>query len=66
MEMLFHRFQKNTTVNMASVTYPDENVKWLSREEKGNLKNQKDTFHAGLRSLYQNLYFEAFDISLRL
>jgi hypothetical protein len=51
---------------MASVTYPDENVKWLSREEKGNLKNQKDTFHAGLRSLYQNLYFEAFDISLRL
>lgn len=58
--------KKKTTVNMATVAFPDDNVKWMSRDEKGNSENQIDTFEVGLRRLYQNLYFEAFDISLRL
>tara|TARA_R110002124_G_scaffold284802_2_gene462487 strand:- start:4962 stop:5549 length:588 start_codon:yes stop_codon:yes gene_type:complete len=58
--------KKKIVVNMATVVFPEENVKWMSGEEKRNLENQMDTFEVGLRRLYQNLYFEAFDISLRL
>lgn len=58
--------KKKTTVNMAAVVFPDDTIKWMSGEEKRSLENQVATFEAGLRTLYQNLYFEAFDVSLRL
>lgn len=57
---------KKSQTNMANVVFPDDNVKWMSREEKSNTDNQIKTFRVGLRRLYQNLYFDAFDISLRL
>lgn len=57
---------KKSLTNMATVAFPDDNVKWMSREEKSDTSNQIKTFQVGLRRLYQNLYFDAFDISLRL
>lgn len=57
---------KKSLTNMVNVVFPDDNVKWMSHEEKSNTDNQIKTFREGLRRLYQNLYFDAFDISLRL
>ena len=57
---------KKSLTNMSTVAFPDDNVKWMSREEKSDTDNQIKTFQVGLRRLYQNLYFDAFDISLRL
>lgn len=57
---------KKSLTNMATVAFPKDNVKWLSRNEKSDTENQIKTFQVGLRRLYQNLFFDAFDISLRL
>jgi len=58
--------RKKSLTNMAVVAFPDDNIKWMSQEEKGYTENQLKTFRVGLRKLYQNIYFDAFDISLRL
>lgn len=57
---------KKSLTNMATIAFPDANVKWMSSEEKSDTDNQIKTFRVGLRQLYQSLYFDAFDISLRL
>ena len=57
---------KRTVINMASVSFPEDAVKFMKPSEKGNTDYQMATFGAGLRKLYQSLYFDAFDISLQL
>lgn len=57
---------KKSLTNMATVTFPNDNMKWMSKDEKSDTENQIKTFQIGLRRLYQNLFFDAFDISLRL
>ncbi|XWN36030.1 MAG: hypothetical protein ROO71_08695 [Balneola sp.] len=57
---------KKTVVNMASVIFPEDPVKFMKPSEKGNTQNQVETFRKGLRKLYQSLYFDVFDISLSL
>lgn len=57
---------KKTVVNMASVIFPEDPVKFMKPSEKGNTQYQVKTFRSGLRKLYQSLYFDVFDISLRL
>lgn len=56
----------STKINMAEVNFPESNVKWMSKVEKENPELQKITFERGLRKLYQDMYFNYFDISLRL
>lgn len=51
-------------VNMAEINFGDESTKWMSKEEKGNKEYQLKTFRVGLRKLYQQLYFNYFDIKL--
>ena len=57
---------KKTVVNMASVIFPEDPVKFMKPSEKGNMQYQVKTFRTGLRKLYQSFYFDVFDISLRL
>jgi archaellum component FlaF (FlaF/FlaG flagellin family) len=57
---------KKTIVNMASVVFPEDPVKFMKPSEKRITEYQVETFRKGLRKLYQSLYFDAFDISLRL
>jgi hypothetical protein len=57
---------KKSLTNMATVVFPNDNVKWMSKNEKGDTVNQIKTFQVGLRRLYQNLFFDAFNISLQL
>ncbi len=61
-----YSLSKKSLVNMAEVSYPDEGFKWMNNDEKSDTQNQLNTFNSGLRKLYQNLFFEAFDISLQL
>lgn len=55
-----------TIVNMSIVNFSHLNFKWLNVSEKENSEHQISTFEAGLRKMYQDLYFNYFDISLRL
>lgn len=57
---------KKTVVNMASVIFPEEPIKFMKPSEKRITEYQVETFRTGLRKLYQSLYFDAFDISLSL
>ncbi|HAH52314.1 MAG TPA: hypothetical protein DCL80_14105 [Balneola sp.] len=57
---------KKTVVNMASVNFPGDAVKFMKPSEKRNTEYQLATFRTGVRKLYQSLYFDALDISLRL
>jgi hypothetical protein len=57
---------KKAVVNMASVNFPEEPVKFMRPSEKRKIEYQLEAFRIGLRKLYQSLYFDAFDISLRL
>jgi len=57
---------KKSLTNMAAVAFPNDNVKWMSKNEKSDTENQIKTFQVGLRRLYQNLFFDAFNISLQL
>lgn len=57
---------KKTVVNMASVVFPEDPIKFMKPSEKRITEYQVETFRTGLRKLYQSLYFDAFDISLRL
>lgn len=55
-----------TLVNMSIVNFSHLSFKWLSLDEMKNSEYQLATFEAGLRKMYQDLYFNYFDISLRL
>jgi len=55
-----------TLVNMSIVNFSHLSFKWLSLDEMKNPEYQLATFEAGLRKMYQDLYFNYFDISLRL
>jgi hypothetical protein len=57
---------KKAVVNMASVIFPKDPIKFMKPSEKRITEYQVETFRTGLRKLYQSLYFDAFDISLRL
>ncbi|MEQ9280304.1 MAG: hypothetical protein RLN83_12445 [Balneola sp.] len=57
---------KKAVVNMASVIFPEDPIKFMKPSEKRITEYQVETFRTGLRKLYQSLYFDAFDISLRL
>ncbi len=57
---------KKAVVNMASVIFPEDPIKFMKPSEKRITEYQVETFRSGLRKLYQSLYFDAFDISLRL
>ena len=57
---------KKSIVNMAEVNFPEENVKWMSTTEKNDIEHQFFTFKKGIRELYQDVFFEAFGISLQL
>lgn len=57
---------KKTVVNMASVIFPEDPIKFMKPSEKRITEYQVETFRTGLRKLYQSLYFDAFDISLSL
>lgn len=65
-EEVIQTITKKTVVNMGVVAFPDESVKWMKPSEKRIIDNQLLTFKKGLRKLYQDLYFDAFDISLSL
>ena len=52
--------------NMSEINYPNERFKTLNAEEKNDFDNQFKTINAALRQLYQQLYFQYFDISLQL
>ena len=55
-----------TKVNMSEINFAHLSFKWLTHEEKMNSEYQLKTFNTGLRKLYQKLYFNYFDISLRV
>lgn len=55
-----------TRVNMSVINFGHLPFKWMSPTETGNTEYQLETFEAGLRKLYQKLYFEYFEISLIL
>lgn len=55
-----------TRVNMSVINFGHLPFKWMSPTEMGNTEYQLETFEAGLRKLYQKLYFEYFEISLIL
>lgn len=55
-----------TRVNMSVINFSHLPFKWMSPSEIGNKEYQLATFEAGLRKLYQKLYFEYFEISLIL
>ncbi|MFY0697796.1 MAG: hypothetical protein JXR11_08080 [Balneola sp.] len=57
---------KKTVVNMASVIFPEDPIKFMKPSEKRITEYQVETFRTGLRKMYQSLYFDAFDISLSL
>jgi len=65
-EEVIQTITKKTVVNMGVVAFPDESVKWMKPSEKRIVDNQLVTFKKGLRKLYQDLYFDALDISLSL
>ena len=52
--------------NMSEINFPEVRYKRMSAEEKNNFKNQYKTLNAAIRQLYQQLYFQYFDISLQL
>ncbi len=52
--------------NMAEINFKEKPFKWLSRAEVRNPEYQVSTFEVAIRKLYQNLYFDYFDISLLL
>lgn len=55
-----------TRVNMSVINFGHLPFKWMSPTEMENTEYQLETFEAGLRKLYQKLYFEYFEISLIL
>lgn len=57
---------KKAVVNMASVIFPEDPIKFMKPSEKRITEYQVETFRTGLRKMYQSLYFDAFDISLSL
>lgn len=63
---LISTITKKKTINMAEIVYPKENIKWMNADEKNEISNQLLTFKQGLRQLYQDIYFEAFGISLQI
>lgn len=62
-----NRVQRETyrcSANMSEVNFADENSHWMSSEEKANPSYQEETFREALRSCYQDLYFNLFDIRI--
>lgn len=57
---------KKKITNMAEVNFPTESIKWMNSAEKNQEKYQLATFKHGLRALYQDVFFEAFGISLQI
>lgn len=52
------------SANMSEVNFPDESFHWMSSEEKADPALQEETFRNALRSCYQELYFNLFDIRI--
>ena len=55
-----------TKANMAELNFEHLSFKWMNESEKSNSEYQLITFDEGLRKLYQKLFFNYFDISLRV
>ncbi|GAB5409478.1 MAG: hypothetical protein BalsKO_18430 [Balneolaceae bacterium] len=64
--LVIKKLSSSELVNMSQINFANHSTKWMTKEEKLNKEYQKKTFTAGLRKMYQKLYFNYFDISLQL
>lgn len=53
-------------VNMSEVNFGHMPFKWLNEKERKDPEHQLATLEAGLRNIYQKLYFNYFNISLSI
>lgn len=64
--VLFKSETIRSRVNMSEVNFGHKPFKWLDETERKNPEYQLATLEAGLRNIFQKLYFNYFNISLSI